>query len=64
MPFPCAAVSASATRPRDVQRLRHGQPVRRQSARQRLALDELHRQEMNAGGLFDRIKGDDMRMVE
>ena len=64
MPFSCAAASASASARGDVEDPLDGQAALGNDAVERLALDELHRQEVDAVGFLDREDRDDARMIE
>ena len=64
MPLSCAATRASAS-PVAISRIRStGSPPSGMSAVERLALDELHGQEVDAVGFLDGVDGDDAGVVE
>ena len=64
MPFSCAASSASAICTRDRQRLVERQRPAQQAIGQRLALDQLHDQEMSAVGLLEAVERGDVRVIQ
>ena len=64
MPLACAAAIASASGIAIVSRSASGRPPLRNRQRERLALDQLHREEQDRSGLLDRVDRDDVRMVQ
>ena len=64
MPFWCAADMASATAIPIVSTRSSGRPPERQHLGQRSPFHQLHRQEDGRAGVFDRMDGDDVRVVE
>ena len=64
MPFSCAAASASASAVAISRSRSSRQPALGDEPVERLALDELHGQEVDAVGFLDRVDGDDAGVVE
>ena len=64
MPFSCAAASASASSPAISMTRVDREAALRDEQVERLSFDELHREEVDALGLFDRVERDDVRMVQ
>ena len=64
MPFSCAAASASASARGDLEDPLDRQPALGNERVERLALDQLHREEVDAVRFLDRVDGDDARVIE
>ena len=64
MPFSWAAASASAMAVGDLDDALDRQAALGNQAVERLALHQLHRQEVDALGLLDRVDGDDVGVIE
>ena len=64
MPRWCAASSASATCDADVEQAVERQRIVRDAAIERLAVEQLHRDEVLAVRFFDRVDRADVRMIE